>query len=200
MTSPAPIDRPSPERLTLLLHAAQAGDAAAIETVFAVVYGELRTIAARQIGHERPGHTLQATALVHEVFLKLMQQDSTGARTPAEFLGVAALAMRRILVDHARKRGRQKRGGGAGAEPRTMLDGLAEQWGERAIDLVALDEALAALAARDPQKARLVELRFFAGLAMADAARALGVPLRTAEREWTAARAFLRSRLDEDLS
>jgi RNA polymerase sigma factor (TIGR02999 family) len=199
MTSPAPLDRPSPERLTLLLHAAQGGDQAAIESLFATVYAELRTLAARQLGHERPGHTLQATALVHEAFLKLMQQETAGVRTPAEFLGVAALAMRRILVDHARKRGRHKRGGGIAVE-RTLLDGLADQWGERAIDLVALDEALARLAARDVQKARLVELRFFAGLSMQEAADAIGLPLRTVEREWTAARAFLRSELDEDLT
>lgn len=195
MTSPAPSERPDPERLTLLLQQAHAGDAAAIESVFATVYGELRGLAARQLAAERPGHTLQATALVHEAFLRLMQQDSSGARTTSEFLGVAALAMRRILVDHARKRGRQKRGGGAAAV--TVLDGLADQWGERAIDLVALDEVLAQLASRDAQKAKLVELRFFAGLSMAEAAHVLALPQRTAEREWTTARAFLRSRLGE---
>ncbi|MBL8755524.1 MAG: sigma-70 family RNA polymerase sigma factor [Planctomycetes bacterium] len=199
MTSPAPIDRPTPERLTQLLQLAHAGDAAALESVFATVYGELRGLAARQLAHERGNHTLQATALVHEAFLRLMQQDSTGARTPAEFLGVAALAMRRILVDHARKRGRLKRGGGATGEPRTLLDGLADLWRERAIDLVAVDEALAELAVRDAQKARLVELRFFAGLSMAEAAQVLALSVRTAEREWTTARAFLRSRLGEGL-
>lgn len=124
-----------------------------------------------------------------------MQQETLGARTPAEFLGVAAVAMRRILVDHARKRGRRKRGGGVEA---TALDELALSFDERAVDLLALDEALDLLAQRDPTKARLVELRFFAGMAMAEAAAVLGLPLRTAERDWTVARAFLRGRLGED--
>ncbi|MBL8733640.1 MAG: sigma-70 family RNA polymerase sigma factor [Planctomycetes bacterium] len=194
MTSPAPLDRPSPERLTLLLQAAGSGDPGAIEALFAHTYRELRALAARQLQQERAGHTLQATALVHEAFLKLMQQDSTGARTPAEFLGVAALAMRRILVDHARRRGRLKRGGG---EATTVLDAVAATWNERAIDLVALDEALTELATRDATKARLVELRFFAGATMPEASSMLQLPLRTIEREWTLARAFLRARIGD---
>lgn len=192
MTSPAPLDRPSPERLTLLLHAAGSGDGAAMEELFAHAYRELRELAARQLRHERAAHTLQPTALVHEAFLRLQQQNSTGARTPAEFLGVAALAMRRILVDHARKRGRKKRGAGEAA---TVLDDLAGQYDDRAIDLIALDDALTILSQRDTNKARLVELRFFAGMSMPEAAQVLGLPLRSAEREWMLARAFLRDRM-----
>lgn len=194
MTSPPSFDRPGPARLTVLLRAAQAGDGAAMEELFAHAYRELREVAARQLRTERATHTLQPTALVHEAYLRLMQQESLGARTPAEFLGVAAMAMRRILVDHARRRSRLKRGGGAGT---TALDELALSFDERAVDLVALDEALDQLAKRDPKKARLVELRFFAGMAMAEAAALLGLPLRTAERDWTVARAFLRGRLGE---
>lgn len=195
MTSPPSFDRPGPARLTLLLRAAGAGDGTAMEELFAHAYRELRDLAARQLRTERAAHTLQPTALVHEAYLRLMQQETLGARTPAEFLGVAAVAMRRILVDHARKRGRRKRGGGVEA---TALDELALSFDERAVDLLALDEALDLLAQRDPTKARLVELRFFAGMAMAEAAAVLGLPLRTAERDWTVARAFLRGRLGED--
>lgn len=193
MSSSEPLHRPSPARLTLLVNAAGQGEATALEELFVHTYRELRELAANQLRRERPSHTLAPTALVHEAWLRLMQQESTGARTPAEFLGVAAVAMRRILVDHARKRARSKRGGGIAPTP---LDELVDSLGERAGDLLGVDEALDALAQRDPGKARLVELRFFAGMGMAETAAVLGLPLRTAEREWALARAFLRGRLD----
>ncbi len=193
---PAPMERPDPGQVTTLLAAASGGDPAARQELFAVVYAELYELARRALRRERPGHTLQPTALVHEAFLRLMRQDSMGCRTPAEFLGVAAKAMRRILVDHARARGRQKRGGGATATGLgTELDEMADHYEARALDLLTLDEALDELAAFDAPKAELVELRFFAGLSMAEAATVRGTSLRAAERDWTLARAFLRSRL-----
>ncbi|MCB9877245.1 MAG: sigma-70 family RNA polymerase sigma factor [Planctomycetes bacterium] len=194
MIPPTPSDLPGPERLTSLLQAAGAGDAGALEELFAHTYRELRQIAARQLQGERAGHTLQATALVHEAFLRLVQQDTCSAGTPSEFLGVAALVMRRILVDHARRRGRRKRGGGGAS---SVLEAVAETWNERAIDLIALDQALTELGQRDATKARLVELRFFCGASMAEAAMVLQLPLRTLEREWTLARAYLRARVGE---
>lgn len=179
--------------VTRLLDAAAAGSKTAVGRLLNVVYDELRRLAQGCLDHERPDHTLQATALVHEAYLKLVGQNSLGFRSRAAFFGAAATVMRRILVDHARAKRREKRGGDA---VKVTLDdalALAEQ---RADNLPALDEALTALAALDPRKARLVELRFFAGLSMPDAAEMLGIPLRSAERDWTMARAWLRRRLD----
>ena len=158
-----------------------------------VVYEQLRSLAEKCLRDERPGHTLQPTALVHEAYLKLSGQRSAGWKDRGEFLGVAAQAMRRILVDHARMRGREKRGGG---QARVPLDEAIAIAGERALDLVALDESLGVLAGIDPQKARIVELRFFAGLTAQEAADALGISLRAVERDWTMARAWLRGRIE----
>jgi RNA polymerase sigma factor (TIGR02999 family) len=180
-------------RITVLLDAARRGSAEAFREVFPLVYRELRELARRCLDGEGQGHTLQPTALVHEAFLKLVKQDSAGCRTRAEFFGLAAQAMRRVLVDHARARKRDKRGGGASAEPLTDTVALFEV---RALDLVALDEALARLELNDERKARLVELRFFAGLSADEAAEVLGVTTRTAERDWAMARAWLRKELD----
>jgi RNA polymerase sigma factor (TIGR02999 family) len=163
----------------------------AIDGLAPLVYEQLRSLAEACLRRERPGHTLQPTALVHEAYLKLAGQRTAGWTSRAQFLGVAAQAMRRILVDHARARGRDKRNGG----PRIPLEDAAALAEERAIDLVALDESLDVLATMDPQKARLVELRFFAGLTAPEAAEVLGVSLRTVERDWTMARAWLRARI-----
>lgn len=180
--------------VTVLLEAVTRGSTEASERLFPLVYDELRRLAQSMLAGERPGHTLQATALVHEAYMKLVGQRSVGWRGRADFMAVAAQAMRRILVDHARGRNREKRGGGAG---RMSLDDAAAVYQERAMDLVALDEALTRLAAMDERKARLVELRFFGGMTMDEAAAMLEIPLRTAERDWTAARAWLRAALEE---
>ena len=181
-----------PGRVTQLLTAARAGKAGALDEVFALVFDELRRLANVLLERERADHTLQPTALVHELWLKLGQQHSTAIEDHDQFLQVAAQAMRRILVDHARTRGRVKRGSGAARVP---LDDAMLAWDRHAIDLLALDEALDQLGLEQPRMAQLVELRFFGGLDSLDAARVLGVGLRTCERDWTLARAWLRRRL-----
>ena len=168
------------------------GDAGAAERLLELVYPELHRIAERQMRREREGHTLQPTALVHEAYLKLVDQSRVDWRNRAHFLGVAAQAMRRLLVDHARGRDRDKRGGGATL---LELDSAAGESGlavpARSVDLLALDQALERLAALDAVQARLVELRFFGGLSIEEAAEALGVSTATAGRDFRSARAFL---------
>ena len=168
------------------------GDAGAAERLLELIYPELHRIAERQMRRERAGHTLQPTALVHEAYLKLVDQSHVDWRNRAHFLGVAAQAMRRLLVDHARGRDRDKRGGGATL---LELDSAAGEAGlavpGRSVDLLALDQALERLAALDPAQARLVELRFFGGLSVEEAASTLGVSTATAGRDFRSARAFL---------
>lgn len=183
---------PDPLPLTELLASARAGRREALGEAFAVVAAELRHVAAALLARESPGHTLQPTALVNEAFLKLCSQRSTAIADRHQFLLVAAQAMRRILVDHARARLRQKRGAGCEPEP---LDDVATHIDLPAVDMVALGEALDRLGERDERLARTVELRFFAGLQADEAARVLGVSLRTCERDWMLARAFLRRQL-----
>ncbi len=180
--------------VTRLLRAAHGGDEPALERLIPLLYPELRRLAQAMLGSERPGHTLDATALVHEAWIKLAQQHTIGVEHRNEFFAVAATTMRRVLVDHARRRGRDKRG--AGVEHETLDAAVAAM--ERSCgNLLALETALDALNMLDPRKARLVELRFFAGLGMREAAEMLGVSLRQAEREWTTARAFLRGRIGD---
>lgn len=168
------------------------GDTGAAERLLELIYPELHRIAERQMRRERAGHTLQPTALVHEAYLKLVDQSHVDWRNRAHFLGVAAQAMRRLLVDHARGRDRDKRGGGATL---LELDSAAGESGlavpARSVDLLALDQALERLAALDAVQARLVELRFFGGLSIEEAAEALGVSTATAGRDFRSARAFL---------
>lgn len=168
------------------------GDSGAGDRLLELVYPELHRIAERQMRREREGHTLQPTALVHEAFLKLVDQSRVDWRNRAHFLGVAAQAMRRLLVDHARGRARDKRGGGATL---VELDSAAGEAGlavaARSVDLLALDQALERLAALDAVQARLVELRFFGGLSVEEAAEALGLSTATAGRDFRSARAFL---------
>jgi RNA polymerase sigma factor (TIGR02999 family) len=185
---------PDPARITQLLAQAGAGDPEALQRAFPIVYDELRRLASAYLARESDGHTLQPTALVHEAYIRLLGREAVHARDTGEFLAIAAQAMRRILVDHARSRGRVKRGGDA---TRVTLDAAAALFEESAIDLVALDDALGELERVDARKARLVELRFYAGLGVAEAAAALGIAPRTAELDWTMARAFLRAKLDE---
>jgi RNA polymerase sigma factor (TIGR02999 family) len=168
------------------------GETGAADRLLEMVYPELHRIAEREMRRERVGHTLQPTAVVHEAYLKLVDQSKVDWRNRAHFLGVAAQAMRRLLVDHARRRLRDKRGGGVTLveiEAAAAQPGLAVP--ARSVDLLALDQALERLAALDTGQARLVELRFFGGLSVEESAEALGVSTATAGRDFRSARAFL---------
>lgn len=159
------------------------------------IYAELRSLAGNYLRRETPGHTLQPTALVHEAFLKLSRQRKTDWQGRTHFFAVAAQVMRRILVDHARSARRQKRGGG---RKRISLDEQLVLTRECDEDLIAVDDALNQLADVDPRQARIVEMRFFAGMTMDEVAAALQVSKRTIERDWTMVRAWLRQQLSED--
>jgi len=172
------------------------GDPAAAERLLPLVYEELRKLAAARLAHEKPGQTLQATALVHEAFLRLVgpaDAEPQSWRSRKYFFAAAAEAMRRILVEKARSKGRRKRGG---QRKRVDLEAAATLTDSPpSLDLLALDEALSKLAINEPAKAELVKLRFFCGLTMAEAAAALDVSLATAERYWTFARTWLYAEL-----
>jgi RNA polymerase sigma factor (TIGR02999 family) len=197
-STPSPSAAPA---VTELLRAWGAGDAHASDALASLVYAELRRQAQRALRREGTGHTLQPTALVHEAWIRL--DDQLGARweSRTQFFAVAAQMMRRVLVDHARTRQALKRGGAGGhAAARVTLGAVDREGAEAApsldaVDLLALDDALARLAALDPQKARLVELRYFAGLSIPEAAEALGVSPATVGREWAVARLWLRREL-----
>ncbi|MEO8563087.1 MAG: ECF-type sigma factor [bacterium] len=180
--------------VTELLRAWGAGDAGASEELVPLLYAELRRQARRALRREREGHTLQATALVHEAWLRLDGQHESHWESRSQFLAVAAQMMRRVLVDHARTRRALKRGGGGTLV--TLGDALHAVAPNDQMDVIALDDALARLATLDPRKARLVELRYFAGLSIPEAAEALGVSLATVGREWAVARMWLRRELE----
>jgi RNA polymerase sigma factor (TIGR02999 family) len=165
------------------------GDMQAMDKLLPLVYNDLRRSAALYLRRERPNHTLQTTALVNEAYLRLVDQRKVVWKNRGHFLAVAAQAMRRILVDHARSRNRKKRGGSAEDSPldHTML----APSGEDEVDVIALDEALSKLAAMDARQGRLVELRYFVGLSLEEAAEALDISRATATREWTLAKAWL---------
>ena len=175
--------------VTRVLSAIKQGDPNAAEQLLPLVYDELHKLAAQKLAREKPGQTLQPTALVHEAYLRLVGGDKAPAfKDRGHFFAAAAAAMRRILVDNARRKLTQKRGGGLQREP---LDAVAAP--EPDAELLALDEALEKLAAQDPQKARLVELRYFAGLTGEQAAEVLGISPTTADRHWAYARAWLQA-------
>jgi RNA polymerase sigma factor (TIGR02999 family) len=178
--------------VTDLLRAWGRGDASARDELFAHVYSDLRRRAARYLRRERREHTLVPTALVHETYLRLVDQTRASWKNRAQFFGVAAETMRRVLVDHARRRARDRRGGGW---TRLHLDDALGAFQARGVELLALDEALTALAAFDIQQARIVELRFFAGLSVEDAAAVLGISTPTVKRDWKLAKTWLRRRL-----
>jgi RNA polymerase sigma factor (TIGR02999 family) len=178
----------TPDSVTELLAEASRGNADALDRLLPLVYHELHAIAARYLRREKPGHTLQPTALVNEAYLRLVGQREVTWQNRAHFFGVAASMMRRILVDHARAHRAEKRAGGLA---RVTLNEANLPAAERDVDLIALDDALADLAARDAKLARLVELKFFAGLTTKEVAEVLGVSSSTVEREWVAARAWL---------
>jgi len=174
--------------VTDLLLSWHQGDTAALDRLVPLVYDELRRLARRRLRGESPGHALQATALVHEVYLRLVDVDRMTLTSRAHFFGVAATLMRQILVDQARRQRADKRGGSA-----TVLsldDALPAAWTSR-VDVLELDQALDALSAIDARQCRVVELRFFAGLTIDEAATALGISSATVEREWALAKAWL---------
>lgn len=186
---------PEPNRqVTRLLEALAAGESHAADELLPLVYEELRRVATAQMAHERPGQTLQATALVHEAYLRLIGGEASWENR-RHFFAAAAEAMRRILVERARRKQRVRHGGG-----RQRVDLAADEIAIEtpAVDLLALDEALDRLAAEDQQKAELVKLRFFAGLSEQEAADVLGISRATAARHWAYARAWLFDRLRDD--
>jgi RNA polymerase sigma factor (TIGR02999 family) len=173
--------------VSALLSKWRAGDDEALQALIPVVYEELRRIAKHHLRQERPDHTLQSTALVHEAYLRLMKQGPVEVQNRAHFLGVASQLMRQILVDHARKHRAAKRGGGLKLE---LTEAMALQKAP-SVDLIALDNALNELARLDPQQSRIVEMRFFAGLSIEDTAEVIGISRTTVKREWATARAWL---------
>jgi len=173
--------------VTRLLLAWRQGDDTALDDLIPLVYAQLHRMAARYLKHERPGHTLQPTAIVHEAYLKLLPRQEENWQSRAHFFAVAAQSMRRVLVEHARARNAKKRGGKG---TRWLIDTVA-MIEPREVDLIVVDDALLKLADLDPQQSRVVELRFFGGLTEDQAAEVLGVSSRTVRRKWTLAKAFL---------
>lgn len=180
--------------VTLLLSALTRGEDGAASKLVPVVYDELRRLAASYMRRERVDHTLQATALVNEAYLKLVEQRSVNWQSRAHFFGVAAQLMRRILIDHARGHRREKRGG---EQKKVSLDEAFVFAEQRADELLAVDDSLNLLAKRDPRQARVVELRFFGGLSVEEAAEVLGVSPKTVKRDWSIAKAWLYADLKE---
>ena len=174
--------------ITQLLIRWRDGDRSALDELMPAVYDELRRMADRYMRGERKGHTLQTSALVNEAYLRLAGHDQMQWQNRAHFFAIAAQAMRRILVDHARRRGNQKRGGDV---QKVNLDEAAAVTTERDAEIIALDEALVELAKVDPRKARMVELRYFGGLSVEETAQVLGVGHATVMRDWGMARAWL---------
>src|SRR6185436_8580917 len=178
----------SPNQVTQLLIAWGNGDQAALEQLMPLVYSELHRLAHRHIKKERPGHTLQTSALLNEAFLRLVDQKDVHWHGRAHFFAIAAQMMRRILVDHARSRRYAKRGGEA---HQVSFDEAAIVSRERSAELVAVDDALTGLAAHDSRKSRSVELRFFGGLNIEETAEVMGISPTTVQREWRSAKAWL---------
>ncbi|HET7903088.1 MAG TPA: ECF-type sigma factor [Candidatus Eisenbacteria bacterium] len=182
---------PARSEITRILHSLSEGgpaEAPATQRLFALIYDELHAIADAYMHRERSGHTLQPTALVHEAYLKLVEGPSVAWQGRSHFLGIAARAMRQILVDHARRKGAAKRGGGF---ERVTLDESDLAGGGGALDLLDLDEALRRFAALDDRAARVVEMRVFGGMTAAESAGVLGVSSRTVEHDWSVARLWL---------
>jgi len=177
------------ESVTELLLRWRAGDRGGLDRLMPLVESELRRIAHHYLRQERAGHTLQTTALVNEAYLRLVDQTQVGSQNRVQFLGLAANLIRQILVDYARRSHRQKRGGG---EPMLPLDGVLVLSDAKSAALVALDDALTALARFDPRRAKTVELRYFGGMSVEETAEALGVHPNTVIRDWGLARVWLK--------
>ena len=189
----------SSEEIGTLLVRLASGDATAGEQLFPLLYDRLHEIAVAQMRHERANHTLQPTALLHEAYLKILANTPGLPEIASEthFLSIAALAMRQILINHAKHRRAEKRGGGRAP---LLLDDVVDEVSSRAIDILALDEALKRLEKMDPRQARIVELRFFGGMTVAQCARVLQISERTVHYEWQHARSWLRSQIEEPQS
>ncbi|MBI4607363.1 MAG: sigma-70 family RNA polymerase sigma factor [Planctomycetes bacterium] len=171
------------------------GDGAAAARLMALVHGELRALAVEYFRRERPDHTLQPSALVNEAYLRLVDQDRTDWAGKTHFKAIAAIEMRRVLLDHARAHRAEKRGG---AWRRVSLEGVLSPQGEPGVDALDVEEAIARLAALEPRQARMVELRVYSGLTVAEIARVLGISPKTVEKDWRMARAWLHRRLRRD--
>jgi len=187
---------PSPQEVTQLLAAWGKGDRSALDKLLPLVHSELRRIAQRQMSGERPGHTLQATALVNEAYLKLAGQQGFDWQNRAHFFAVCAQVMRHILIDHARAHARDKRGGGA---VKVSLNDALVVADDQAGHFIALDEALRVLERLDPQKGKIVELRYFGGLSVEEAAEVMNISPRTLRREWQRAKAWLYRMMTEGI-
>jgi RNA polymerase sigma factor (TIGR02999 family) len=185
----------SPTTITQLLIKWRDGDQAALDELAPQVYGELRRLARHYLRQERPGHTMQPSDLVHEAYLRLVDEKEIDWQNRAHFFGIAAVRMRHILVEHARSRQAAKRGGGEYRLSLSQADLLAEK---RDVNLLALDDALQRLEALDPQKSRIVELRYFGGLTIEETAEALRISPATVKRDWSMARAWLRSEISNE--
>jgi len=186
----------SPQEVTQLLADWGKGDRSALDKLLPLVHSELRRIAQRQMSQERPGHTLQATALVNEAYLKLAGQQGFDWQNRAHFFAVCAQVMRHILIDHARAHARDKRGGGA---VKVSLNDALVVAEDQASHFIALDEALRRLESLDPQKGKIVELRYFGGLSIEEAAEVLNISPRTVRREWQRAKAWLYRMMTEGI-
>ncbi|MCH7720949.1 MAG: RNA polymerase subunit sigma [Planctomycetes bacterium] len=182
-------------QVTRILHRAEAGDRAAVDELLPLVYDQLRRDAQQRMAGERPDHTLDATALVHEAYLRLVGDRQLRWQNRAHFYAAAAEAMQRILLDHAKARGREKRGGGRKRVPLSVAD-VADSWSFQ--ETLSLDDALRRLMDRDPNIGRVVQLRFFTGLSINDTAEALGVSAATVKRRWEFGRTWLHRELTRD--
>jgi RNA polymerase sigma factor (TIGR02999 family) len=185
----------APENVTQLLIGWGQGDKEALDRLVPIVYDELRRQAARYLRRERVGHTLQTTALIHEAYLRLVDQRNVHWQNRAHFFGIAAQLMRRILVDHARTKKRAKRGG---SDLRVSLGDVQAVVKGKDLNVVALDEALDRLAEIDEQQSKIVELRFFSGLTVEETAEVLGISTATVKRDWSMAKAWLHREISND--
>ena len=188
---------PSPHRVTELLEQWSDGNQAALDELLPLVEAELHRIARRYMSRERQGHTLQTTALVNEAYIRLAAAKEINFQSRAHFFALAARIMRRIMIDYARRRRNQQHGAGA---PRVSLDEAALVADERSAELLALDEALDELTLKHPRKGRVIELRFFGGLTVEEAATVLKIDARTVKRDWLFARAWLHNKISEGSS
>lgn len=186
---------PAPNEVTQLLIDCSKGSQDAFKQLFPLVYEELRRLAHRYMTQERPGHTLQTTAVVHEAYLRLIDQKHVQWQNRAHFFAIASQMMRRILITHAQSHGYAKRGGGA---LKVSLDEAAVLSQERASDLIALDEALKGLTAIDPRRSQVVELRFFGGLSNEEIAEVLNISTNTVTRDWNVAKAWLHREMSKE--
>jgi RNA polymerase sigma factor (TIGR02999 family) len=188
----------TPGEITRGLERLREGEPGSLERVVTLLYDELRALARQRLRHERDSHTLETAALVHEAYLRLFQQRTIDARTRSDFFAVASSTMRRVLVDYARARKRQKRGGGQSAVPLEQVEPFLS---DRAADeLLGIDDALERLRVLQPRAVKVVEMHFFGGLALTEIASLLGVSEKTTRRDWQAARAWLRKEVRPDLS